>query len=79
MLRIVLKFAALSLNGGHDGIVPPVKRVRFYPPSASRIQLPDGRHLAYREIGVSADKARLSLIATHSFLSSRLAGKIQML
>ncbi|OMO73490.1 hypothetical protein COLO4_27074 [Corchorus olitorius] len=70
----ILALSALNLNGGHDGLVPPVKMVRVHPPSASRIQLPDGRHLAYREIGVTADKARFSLIAPHSFLSSRLAG-----
>ncbi|KAJ0088436.1 hypothetical protein Patl1_32048 [Pistacia atlantica] len=35
---------------------------------------PDGRNLAYRELGVSANRARFSVIAPHSFLSSRLAG-----
>ncbi|XVE76226.1 hypothetical protein DITRI_Ditri12bG0156000 [Diplodiscus trichospermus] len=70
----ILALSALNLNGGHVGLVPPEKKVRVHPPSASRIQLPDGRHLAYRDIGVAADKARFSLIAPHSFLSSRLAG-----
>lgn len=51
-----------------------VKKVKVHPPSAARILLPDGRYLAYRELGVPADKARFSLIASHSFLSSRLAG-----
>ena len=69
----------MNLDGGHDGLVPTVKKVRVHPPSASRIQLPDGRHLAYRDIGVAEDKARFSLIAPHSFLSSRLAGKMQIL
>ncbi|OVA09910.1 hypothetical protein BVC80_1751g66 [Macleaya cordata] len=50
------------------------KKVYIHPPSATRIQLPDGRHLAYHEQGVPADRARFSLIAPHSFLSSRLAG-----
>jgi pimeloyl-ACP methyl ester carboxylesterase len=31
--------------------------------------------LAYEEKGISADRARFSLIAPHSFLSSRLAGE----
>ncbi|XVF76498.1 hypothetical protein PTKIN_Ptkin13bG0271100 [Pterospermum kingtungense] len=70
----ILALSALNLNGGHDGSVPPVKKVQFHPPSARRIQLPDGRHMSYRDIGVAADKARFSLIAPHSFLSSRLAG-----
>ncbi|XP_017977741.1 PREDICTED: uncharacterized protein LOC18597904 [Theobroma cacao] len=69
----ILALSALKLNSGHDELVPPVKKVRAHPPNASRIQLPDGRHLAYREIGVPADKARFSLIAPHPFLSSRLA------
>ncbi|KAI3974314.1 hypothetical protein MKX01_030983, partial [Papaver californicum] len=51
------------------------KEVYLHPPSASRVQLPDGRHLAYHEQGVPADRARFSFIAPHSFLSSRLAGK----
>ncbi|MFQ6661596.1 hypothetical protein Gotur_029703 [Gossypium turneri] len=70
----ILALSALNLNGGHDGLAPAVKKVLVHPPSASRIQLPDGRHLAYREIGVPADRARFSLMAPHSFLSSRLAG-----
>ncbi|KAE8706059.1 Alpha/beta-Hydrolases superfamily protein isoform 2 [Hibiscus syriacus] len=70
----ILALAALNLNGGHDGLAPPVKKVLVHPPSASRIELPDGRHLAYRAMGVPADKARFSFIAPHSFLSSRLGG-----
>ena len=50
-------------------------KVRDHPPSASRILLPDGRHLAYDVLGVSADRARFFIIAPHSFLSSRFAGK----
>ncbi|XWS43627.1 hypothetical protein CRYUN_Cryun16bG0120100 [Craigia yunnanensis] len=69
----ILALSALNLNG-HGGLAPPVKKMLVHPPSASRIKLPDGRHLAYREIGVPADEARFSLIAPHSFLSSRLAG-----
>ncbi|ERN04938.1 uncharacterized protein LOC18433104 [Amborella trichopoda] len=42
--------------------------------TANRFQLPDGRHIAYQEHGIPADKARYSLVAAHSFLSSRLAG-----
>ncbi|KAE8717262.1 Alpha/beta-Hydrolases superfamily protein isoform 2 [Hibiscus syriacus] len=70
----ILALSALNLNGAHDVSAPPVKKVLVHPPSASRIQLPDGRHLAYRAMGVPVDKARFSLIAPHSFLSSRLAG-----
>lgn len=46
----------------------------MHPPSASHVLLPDGRRLAYQEQGVPAKTTRISLIAPHSFLSSRLAG-----
>lgn len=52
-----------------------MRKVKIHPPSATLIVLPDGRQLAYQEQGVLADRARLSVIAPHSFLSSRLAGK----
>uniref|UniRef100_A0A2N9IL84 AB hydrolase-1 domain-containing protein n=1 Tax=Fagus sylvatica TaxID=28930 RepID=A0A2N9IL84_FAGSY len=70
----ILALAAMSLNTQDDSMVPQVKMVSLHPPSANRILLPDGRHMAYCEQGVSADRARFSIIAPHSFLSSRLAG-----
>lgn len=51
-------------------------KVRDHLPSASLMLLPDGRHMAYDVYGVSADRARFSILAPHSFLSSRLAGNI---
>lgn len=54
--------------------VPVAKDVYIHPPSADRILLPDGRHLAYHEQGVPASVARFSIIVPHPFLSSRLAG-----
>ncbi|BBH04922.1 alpha/beta-Hydrolases superfamily protein [Prunus dulcis] len=53
---------------------PEIKKIYIHPPSAARIMLPDGRYIAYKEQGVPADRARFSIIAPHSFLSSRLAG-----
>ncbi|GLT89701.1 hypothetical protein SLE2022_076770 [Rubroshorea leprosula] len=70
----ILALIALNLNGGNDSLVLPVKKVRIHPPSASHILLPDGRRMAYRELGVPANSSRFSLISPHSFLSSRLAG-----
>lgn len=55
-----------------------MKKLYIHPANATRILLPDGRHLAYQEQGVPADTARFSMIATHSFLSSRLAGTIML-
>ncbi|XP_044482231.1 uncharacterized protein LOC123208771 [Mangifera indica] len=70
----ILALSALSFTSNHDKLVQPVKKVRIHLPSASRILLPDGRNLAYCELGVSATRARFSVIIPHSFLSSRLAG-----
>lgn len=70
----ILALSALSVNTTHDSSVPPIKRVQIHPPSANRILLPDGRYMAYHVNGVPADRARFSMIAPHSFLSSRLAG-----
>ncbi|XP_061955452.1 uncharacterized protein LOC133677413 [Populus nigra] len=71
---LLLALAAISGNSTNNSLVPSVKKMRVHPPSAARILLPDGRHMAYLEQGVPADRARFSVIAPHSFLSSRLAG-----
>ncbi|KAG8063869.1 hypothetical protein GUJ93_ZPchr0003g18565 [Zizania palustris] len=65
----------LGVGSFDDTPVEQPKKLFISPPSAKTVQLPDGRHLAYVEQGVSAERARFSLIAPHSFLSSRLAGK----
>ncbi|CAJ1979355.1 unnamed protein product [Sphenostylis stenocarpa] len=70
----VLAFLALYVNFERDPYAPPVKQVFMHPPCASRVVLPDGRFMAYKEQGVSSQQARFSIIAPHSFLSSRLAG-----
>uniref|UniRef100_A0A1J3GE86 AB hydrolase-1 domain-containing protein n=1 Tax=Noccaea caerulescens TaxID=107243 RepID=A0A1J3GE86_NOCCA len=70
----LLALTALSFSSDHDRSIPVLKKIRVHPPNASRVQLPDGRYLAYEERGVSADRARYSLIVPHCFLSSRLAG-----
>lgn len=70
--------AVLNVNSGEQASVELPKKL-IHPPSAARILLPDGRHMAYHEKGVSAERARFSLIAPHSFLSSRLAGTKQFI
>ncbi|KAL2984038.1 hypothetical protein AAZX31_12G068600 [Glycine max] len=72
----ILAFLALYANFECDpyAAAAPVKQVFVHPPSATRVVLPDGRYMAYKEQGVSSHKARFSVIAPHSFLSSRLAG-----
>ncbi|XP_042505888.1 uncharacterized protein LOC122082413 [Macadamia integrifolia] len=70
----IIALAALNVSTGKDSSVPLIKKVYIHPSNASRIQLPDGRFIAYHEQGVPVDRARFSLVAPHSFLSSRLAG-----
>ncbi|CAA3004090.1 Alpha beta-Hydrolases superfamily isoform 2 [Olea europaea subsp. europaea] len=69
----ILALAALTENEYYSNL-QTVKKVHIHPPSALRVLLPDGRYMAYREVGVPADKARFSLVTPHGFLSSRLAG-----
>lgn len=69
----VLAFTALN-NTEYATPTPLLKEVYIHPPNASRILLPDGRYLAYQEQGVLAERARYSMMAPHSFLSSRLSG-----
>lgn len=42
---------------------------------AERIQLPDGRYIAYQERGASKETAQHSILVVHGFLSSRHAGR----
>ncbi|CAK9154572.1 unnamed protein product [Ilex paraguariensis] len=70
----IIAFAALNVHIKGNSSVPLVKQVYIHPPSAIRIMLPDGKHLAYHELGVPASRARFSMMAPHAFLSSRLAG-----
>ncbi|KAL5716850.1 hypothetical protein ACHQM5_009965 [Ranunculus cassubicifolius] len=50
------------------------KKVNTHPPTATFVNLPDGRRIAYHQRGTLAKTARFSLLSPHSFLSSRLAG-----
>ncbi|KAL5985766.1 hypothetical protein ACLOJK_027753 [Asimina triloba] len=69
------KMLVLEPNPNEHNSAPPLpKKVYIPPPSAIRVQLPDGRYISYQEQGVLVEKARISLIAPHPFLSSRLAG-----
>ncbi|CAN8270043.1 unnamed protein product [Cochlearia groenlandica] len=74
----LLALTVLSFSSDRDrSSVPVLKKLRVHPLGASRVERPDGRYLAYQELGVSADRARYSLIVPHSFLSSRLAGMVK--
>lgn len=75
MVADTVKNSAALIANANQSTTPSFKKMKTHPSSASLILLPDGRHLAYHEKGVSADQARYTMILPHSFLSSRLAGK----
>ncbi|XP_021751617.1 uncharacterized protein LOC110717269 [Chenopodium quinoa] len=70
----ILAFAVLNVNNAHQNPAPIVKKMLIHPPNASTVLLPDGRHIAYLEQGLSGNRARFTLISPHAFLSSRLSG-----
>lgn len=70
---VFLGLAALFVNRESD-TSPLITKPFIHPPNSTHVLLPDGRHLAYQDQGVSAEKARFSIIAPHAFFSSRLAG-----
>ncbi|XP_051132307.1 uncharacterized protein LOC127252242 [Andrographis paniculata] len=70
----ILALAVLSPTSKQDSTITMAKKVSIHPRSATRVLLPDGRYMAYQEIGVPPDKARYSMIIPHGFLSSRLIG-----
>ena len=76
LTHTITLYAALNVNTEYATSTPLLKEVSIHPPNASRILLPDGRYLGYREQGVPSVRARHSMIAPHSFLSSRLSGRI---
>ncbi|RXI04796.1 hypothetical protein DVH24_039070, partial [Malus domestica] len=41
------------------------------PVTSPRVKLSDGRHLAYRELGVPKEEAKHKIIVIHGFLSSK--------
>ncbi|KAG9138914.1 hypothetical protein Leryth_007554 [Lithospermum erythrorhizon] len=70
----IIALAVMNVNSTQNSSATLVKKVQIPPAIAIRILLPDGRYMAYHELGVSADRARFSVIAPHGFLSSRLGG-----
>lgn len=74
VLLFVFFLTVAVLRTGMEQQEPAIKEVYSLSITADRIQLPDGRYIAYREEGVSASLARHSILVIHSFVSSRLAG-----
>ncbi|XP_078434758.1 alpha/beta-Hydrolases superfamily protein [Wolffia australiana] len=74
VLVFLLAIVASFFSSESEYSIEPPRKVQIHPPSASHIQLPDGRNLSYCRQGVPAENARFSMVVPHSFLSSRLSG-----
>ncbi|MFS7959280.1 putative alpha/beta hydrolase-1 [Helianthus anomalus] len=78
-VAMIVKVAVAVVGGligwAYTRIKPPPPRIcgsRGGPPITSpRVRLDDGRHLAYREWGVSKDEAKHKIIVSHGFDSSK--------
>ncbi|KAI3520613.1 hypothetical protein L1887_10063 [Cichorium endivia] len=80
-LAMIVKIAVAVVGvGGFLGwiytrIKPPPPKICGSPGgppiTSPRVQLSDGRHLSYREWGVSKDKAKYKIIVIHGFDSSK--------
>lgn len=66
----------VCLLGSKSGDGPSKYSVDISVIVANKIRLPDGRHVAYEERGVSRDVATRNILVLHGFLSCRLGGNI---
>ncbi|KAK9170420.1 hypothetical protein Syun_002560 [Stephania yunnanensis] len=79
LLGIFKAISAILLVGlaawAYQGLQPPAPKICGAPdgPSitAPRIQLKDGRYLAYKELGVPKDEAKYKVVFVHAFDSCR--------
>lgn len=73
--QVVLAFVAILLGYGYKAIKPPPPKICGSPGgprvTSPRIKLKDGRHLAYREVGVGKEDAKHKIIIVHGFDSSK--------
>ncbi|KAJ8754490.1 hypothetical protein K2173_005651 [Erythroxylum novogranatense] len=73
--RIIVVLSIGLLAWAYKAIQPPPPKIcgtRGGPPvTAPRIKLRDGRHLAYKEYGLSKETARHKIIFIHGFTSTR--------
>uniref|UniRef100_A0A7I4BLY5 AB hydrolase-1 domain-containing protein n=1 Tax=Physcomitrium patens TaxID=3218 RepID=A0A7I4BLY5_PHYPA len=69
-------FFCLLLAGWTSGDGRSIYNVDISGIVANKVKLPDGRHIAYEEKGVSRDVAKINILVAHGFLSCRLAGVV---
>ena len=72
---ILLALAVILVGYIYKAIKPPPPKICGSPGgppvTSPRIKLKDGRHLAYREAGVSREEAKYKMIVIHGFDSSK--------
>ncbi|KAK9279590.1 hypothetical protein L1049_013269 [Liquidambar formosana] len=59
------------LGWAYQAIKPPPPKIGGPPVTSPRVRLSDGRHLAYRETGVSREEAKYKIIVNHGYGSSK--------
>ncbi|CAI0423537.1 unnamed protein product [Linum tenue] len=73
---VLLVLLAGLVSWGYQAVRPPLPKICGSsdgpPVTASRIQLRDGRHLAYQERGVSKDVAKIKVVFIHGLDVCRL-------
>ncbi len=73
--RFVLVLIAAAVGLVYKAITPPpvkvLNSINGPQVTAQRVQLPDGRFLAYEESGVPAELAKVNVISIHGYGGSR--------
>ncbi|XP_057858064.1 uncharacterized protein LOC131067147 isoform X1 [Cryptomeria japonica] len=73
--KLFLVSFVVFLAWAYKSIQPPPPNIcgspNGPPVTAPRVQLPDGRHLAYKEHGVPKERAKYKIIFAHGFRGSR--------
>lgn len=76
MLNPIVAAVAVGLLGlAYKAIRPPRPKICGSPGgppiTSPRVKLSDGRHLAYREVGVPKEEARYKIIIVHGFATCK--------
>lgn len=72
---VAIALAVGLLGWAYQALKPPPPKICGSPDgppvTSPRVKLSDGRHLAYRELGVPKEEAKHKIIVIHGFLSSK--------
>ncbi|XP_022142422.1 uncharacterized protein LOC111012560 [Momordica charantia] len=68
-IGVGVAFAAVGVGWVYKGLKPPPPKA--YAVSSPRVKLSDGRHLAYKEVGVPKEEAQYKIIVSHGYDDSK--------